>query len=106
MNPGESKKLQFDYNYSQIDYNYSQIDYNYSQIDYIYSKHNLNDMKEHNSRSIFVQNYHDISKTERPRLLSKVQYHKNVMKRILILHSLIVRVIRYINKIMINICLM
>ena len=74
MNPGESKKLQFDYNYSQIDY--------------IYSKHNLNDMKEHNSRSIFVQNYHDISKTERPRLLSKVQYHKNVMKRILILHSL------------------
>ena len=66
-----------------------QFDYNYSQIDYIYAEHNLNDMKEHNSISIFVQNYHYISNTERPRLLSgKVQYHKNVMKRILILHSL------------------
>ena len=57
IGPGESKELTFNYDYSQIDY--------------ICKEHTMKDMKEHNSISIFIQNYRDMSNTERLKYLSK-----------------------------------
>ena len=57
IGPGESKELTFNYDYSQIDY--------------ICKEHTIKDMKEHNSISIFIQNYEDMSNTERLKCLSK-----------------------------------
>ena len=58
LGPGESKELTFNYDYSQIDY--------------ICKEHTtMKDMKEHNSISIFVQKYSDMSNTERLICLSK-----------------------------------
>jgi hypothetical protein len=58
IGPGESKELTFNYDYSQIDY--------------ICKEHTtMKDMKEHNSISIFVQKYSDMSNTERLICLSK-----------------------------------
>jgi Copper binding proteins, plastocyanin/azurin family len=58
IGPGESKELTFNYDYSQIDY--------------ICKEHTtMKDMKEHNSISIFVQKYSDMSNTEKLICLSK-----------------------------------
>ncbi len=58
IGPGESKELTFNYDYSQIDY--------------ICKEHiTIKDMKEHNSISIFIKNYRDMSNTERLKCLSK-----------------------------------
>ncbi|MGE0243029.1 MAG: plastocyanin/azurin family copper-binding protein [Nitrososphaeraceae archaeon] len=58
IGPGESKELTFNYDYSQIDY--------------ICKEHTtMKDMKEHNSISIFVQKYSDMSNIERLTCLSK-----------------------------------
>ena len=57
IGPGESKELTFNYDYSQIDY--------------ICKEHTVKDMKEHNSISIFVQNYRYMSNIERLTCLSK-----------------------------------
>jgi Copper binding proteins, plastocyanin/azurin family len=60
IGPGESKELTFNYDYSQIDY--------------ICKEHTTmkdKNMKEHNSISIFIQNYCDMSNTERLTYLSK-----------------------------------
>lgn len=58
IGPGESKELTFNYDYSQIDY--------------ICKEHTtMKDMKEHNSISIFVKKYSDMSNTERLICLSK-----------------------------------
>ena len=57
IGPGEMKELTFNYDYSQIDY--------------ICKEHAKKDMKEHNSISIFVQNYRYMSNIERLRCLSK-----------------------------------
>ncbi|HSF00570.1 MAG TPA: hypothetical protein VLA48_06710 [Nitrososphaeraceae archaeon] len=47
------------------------FNYDYSQIDYICKEHTIKDMKEHNNISIFIQNYEDMSNTERLKCLSK-----------------------------------
>ena len=57
IGPGESKELTFNYDYSQIDY--------------ICKEHTMKDLKEHNSISIFVQKYSDMSNTEKLICLSK-----------------------------------
>jgi hypothetical protein len=57
VSPGESKELTFNYDYSQIDY--------------ICKEHTTKDLKEHNSISIFVQKYSDMSNIERLVCLSK-----------------------------------
>jgi len=58
IGPGESKELTFNYTYSQIDY--------------ICKEHTtIKDMKEHNSISVFIKNYRDMSNTERLKCLSK-----------------------------------
>jgi hypothetical protein len=57
ISPGESKELTFNYDYSQIDY--------------ICKEHTTKDLKEHNSISIFVQKYSDMSNIERLVCLSK-----------------------------------
>jgi hypothetical protein len=57
IGPRESKKLTFNYNYSQIDY--------------LCKEHTIKDIKEHNSISIFVQNYSDMNNTKRLKCLSK-----------------------------------
>ena len=58
IGPGESKELTFNYDYSQIDY--------------ICKEHStMKDMREHNSISIFIQNYREMSITERLKYLSK-----------------------------------
>jgi hypothetical protein len=58
IGPGESKELTFNYDYSQIEY--------------ICKEHTtMKDRKEHNSISIFVQKYSDMSNTERLVCLSK-----------------------------------
>jgi len=57
ISPGESKELTFNYDYSQIDY--------------ICKEHTTKDLKEHNSISIFVHKYSDMSNIERLVCLSK-----------------------------------
>lgn len=57
ISPGESEELTFNYDYSQIDY--------------ICKEHAMKDLKEHNTISIFVQKYSDMSNTERLVCLSK-----------------------------------
>jgi len=57
ISPGESKESTFNYDYSQIDY--------------ICKEHTTKDLKEHNSISIFVQKYSDMSNIERLVCLSK-----------------------------------
>jgi hypothetical protein len=58
IGPEESKELTFNYDYSQIDY--------------ICKEHtNMKDMKEHNSISVFVQKYNDMSNMQRLTCLSK-----------------------------------
>ena len=57
IGPGKSKELSFNYDSSQIDY--------------ICKEHTMKDLKEHNSISIFVQKYSDMSNTERLICLSK-----------------------------------
>jgi plastocyanin len=57
IGPGESKELTFNYDYSQIDY--------------ICKEHTMNDMKEHNSISVFVQKYNDMSNIERLRCIGE-----------------------------------
>jgi len=58
IGPGESKELTFNYTYSQIDY--------------ICKEHTtIKDMKEHNSISVFIKNYRDMSNTEKLKCLSK-----------------------------------
>ncbi|HEX2408016.1 MAG TPA: plastocyanin/azurin family copper-binding protein [Nitrososphaeraceae archaeon] len=55
IGPGESRELTFNYDYLQIDY--------------ICKEHTIKDLKEHNSISIFVQKYSDMSIIERLRCL-------------------------------------
>ena len=57
IGPGESRELTFNYDYSQIDY--------------ICKEHGIKDLREHNSISIFVQKYSNMSIIERLRCLSK-----------------------------------
>jgi hypothetical protein len=57
IDPGESNELTFNYDYSQIDY--------------ICKEHTTMKDKEHNSISIFVQKYSDMSNTERLAYLNK-----------------------------------
>jgi hypothetical protein len=57
IGPGESRELTFNYDYTQIDY--------------ICKEHAMKDLKEHNSISIFVQKYSDMSIIGRLRCLSK-----------------------------------
>jgi copper binding plastocyanin/azurin family protein len=57
ISPGESKELTFNYDYSQIDY--------------ICKEHTTKDLKEHNSISIFVHKYSDMSNIEKLVCLSK-----------------------------------
>jgi hypothetical protein len=57
IGPGESKESTFNYDFPQIDY--------------ICKEHTMNDLIEHNSISIFVQKYSDMSNTERLKCLSK-----------------------------------
>ena len=57
IGPGESRELTFNYDYSQIDY--------------ICKEHGIKDLREHNSISIFVQKYNDMSIIERLGCLSK-----------------------------------
>ena len=49
----------------------STFNYDFPQIDYICKEHTMNDLIEHNSISIFVQKYSDMSNTERLKCLSK-----------------------------------
>ena len=58
IGPGESKELTFNYDYSQIDY--------------ICKEHTtMKDLKEHNSISIFVHKYSNMSNTDKLICLSK-----------------------------------